>query len=146
MYQWEPFIKTLVENMGFRDYHLEIDEEHRHGNIYLYDGEKIVKDNLPSIVESLNHLFQLIAQKQKTESIYLDVNNYRKEREKLIIELSKAAARKVTATKQEIALPPMNSYERRLVHMEITTHPELKTESVGLGKERRTLIRHINLQ
>lgn len=129
--------------MGFRDYHLEIDEEHRHGNIYLYDGEKIVKDNLPSIVESLNHLFQLIAQKQKTESIYLDVNNYRKEREKLIIELSKAAARKVTATKQEIALPPMNSYERRIVHTELSAHPEVKTESQGLGRDRSVIIKPV---
>jgi len=144
MEKWETFIKKLIEAMGFRDYKLEIDEEHRHGSIYLFDGEQIVKDNLPTLVESLNHLFQLISQRRGTEAIYLDINNYRKEREKLITELAKAAARKVVATKKEIALPAMNSYERRIVHMELAAHPEVKTESQGTGKERSVTIRPLD--
>lgn len=143
MENWEAFVKKLVEAMGFRDYKLEIDQEHRHGNLHLYDGEMIVKENLPSMVESFNHLFQLIAQRKNTEAIYLDINNYRKEREKLITELAKAAARKVMATKQEIILPSMNSYERRIVHMELAAHPEVKTESQGTGKERSVTIKPI---
>lgn len=141
MEKWETFIKKIVEAMGFKDYKLEIDEEHRHGSVFLYDGEDIVKDNLPTLVESLNHLFQLIAQRHNIEAIYLDVNNYRKEREKLIIELAKAAARKVVATKKEMTLPAMNSYERRIVHMELVAHPEVKTESEGTGKERSVKIK-----
>lgn len=141
MEKWEIFIKKLVEAMGFTDYKLEIDEEHRHGSVYLFDGEQIVRDNLPTLVESLNHLFQLIAQRRGTEAIYLDINNYRKKREKLITELARAAARKVVATKKEIALPAMNSYERRIVHMELVAHPEVKTESQGTGKERSVTIK-----
>ena len=72
----------------------------------------------------------------------VDVNYYRRERERLIVELARAAARKAVATKTQIELPPMNGYERRLVHVEITTHQELKTESVGLGKDRHIIIRH----
>lgn len=143
MEKWEILIKKLIEAMGFKDYKLEIDEEHRHGSLYLYDGEQIVKDNLPNLVESINHLFQLIAQRRGGDAIYLDINNYRKEREKLITELAKAAARKVTATKAEIILPPMNSYERRIVHMELAAHPEVKTESQGMGKERSVSIRPV---
>lgn len=141
MEKWETFIKTLIEAMGFKDYKLEMDEEHRHGSVYLYDGEAVVKDNLPVLVESLNHLFQLIAQRHNAEAIYLDINNYRKEREKLITELARAAARKVVATKKEMILPTMNSYERRIVHMELAAHPEVKTESQGMGKERSVTIK-----
>lgn len=144
MNNWEELIKKTVEAMGFRDYKLEIDQEHKHGSIHIYDGELIVKENLPILVESFNHLFQLIAQRHGMEPIYLDINNYRKEREKLITELSKAAARKVTATKQEITLPAMNSYERRIVHTELAAHPEVKTESQGQGKERSVIIRPIS--
>ena len=143
MQKWEELIKNLVEAMGFKDYKLEIDEEHRHGSVFIYDGEKIVKDNLPALVEGLNHLLQLVAQRQNLPGIYLDINNYRKEREKLITELAKAAARKVVATKQEIVLPTMNSYERRIVHTELAAHPEIKTESQGMGKERAVIIKPI---
>ncbi|MDO8504650.1 MAG: R3H domain-containing nucleic acid-binding protein [Candidatus Liptonbacteria bacterium] len=141
MEQWETFTKKLIEAMGFSDYKLEIDEEHRHASVYLYDGENVVKDNLPAMVESLNHLFQLIAQRRNTESLYLDINNYRKEREKLITELARAAARKVVATKKEMILPAMNSYERRIVHVELVAHPDVKTESEGVGKERSVRIK-----
>jgi len=37
----------------------------------------------------------------------------------------------------------MNSYERRLVHMEIASNPDLKTESVGIGKTRHVVIKPI---
>lgn len=143
MEKWETLIKKLIEAMGFRDYKLDIDEEHKHGSLFLYDGETMIKENLPSIVESFNHLFQLIAQRHNVGAIYLDINNYRKEREKLITELAKAAARKVVATKKEMILPAMNSYERRIVHVELAAHPDIKTESQGAGKERAVIIKPI---
>jgi len=71
----------------------------------------------------------------------LDVNNYRRQREDLIVELAKAAARKVAATQTEISLPPMNAYERRLIHAELAERPDLKTESKGEGKERAVVIK-----
>ena len=37
----------------------------------------------------------------------------------------------------------MNAYERRLVHVEISTHPDLRTESVGVGKDRHIVIQLI---
>lgn len=137
---WEIFIQKIVNGMGFSDYRLEIDTAHRHGNIFIYDDPRITKESLPSLVESINHLAQLIAQKNSTDALFFDINNYRKEREHLIVELAKAAARKVVATKQSISLPAMNSYERRLVHVELAAHPEITTESAGLGKERYVIV------
>jgi spoIIIJ-associated protein len=75
--------------------------------------------------------------------VFLDVNNYREERKTLIAELARAAAKKAVATKNDIPLPTMNSYERRLVHTELAIHPEVKTESMGEGKERYVVIRPI---
>lgn len=143
MENWETYTKTLVDLMGFRDYRLDIKPEEKHGALYIYDGGNFIKENLPSIVESINHLFQMVAKKNGVEHIFLDVNNYRQERENLIAELARAAAKKVMATKNEVSLPAMNSYERRLVHVELAVHPEVKTESVGEGKERYVIIRPI---
>ena len=46
-------------------------------------------------------------------------------------------------TKEKISLPAMNSYERRLVHVELSIHPEVATESAGMGKERCVVIKPI---
>ena len=130
--------------MGFRDYHIEMKPEEKRGSLFIYDGGSFLKESLPSIVESVNHLFQMIAKKNEAELIFLDVNNYRQERENLIAELARAAAKKVLATKAEVSLPAMNSYERRIVHVELAVHPEVRTESAGEGKERYVIIKPIS--
>jgi len=129
--------------MGFNDYRVETKPDQKHGSVFIYDNPVLVKENLPVIVESLNHLLQMMARKENQPPIFFDVNNYRQEREKLIAELARAAARKVTLTKEKISLPAMNSYERRLVHVELAVHPEVTTESVGIGKERCVVVKLI---
>ncbi len=74
-------------------------------------------------------------------SYTIDINNYRKERERLILELAKAAAQKAVTTKQAVLLPAMNPYERRLIHVELSIRPDVKTESVGEGRERGVSIK-----
>ncbi len=139
----ETLVKKLIELMGFDDYKVDMDLEHRHGKIFIHNDPNLIKENLPMIVESLNHLVQLAARKQGESPVFLDVNNYRHERETLIAELARATARKALATKQEIPLPAMNSYERRLAHMELATHPEVTTESVGKGANRCVVVKPI---
>jgi spoIIIJ-associated protein len=78
--------------------------------------------------------------------LFLDINRYRQERENLITELAKAAAKKALATKGEIPLPAMNSYERRLVHVALAVHPDVMTESAGAGKGRYVIIKPIDFK
>lgn len=140
---WESIIKKLVEGAGFRDYRLEIGADENRNSLFIYESETFVKENLPMIVDAMNHLLQMIAKKNNAKPIFLDVNNYRQERETLIAELARAAAKRVLSTKEEVSLPAMNSYERRLVHVELAIHPEVTTESAGVGKERYVVIRPI---
>ncbi|MEK7076710.1 MAG: R3H domain-containing nucleic acid-binding protein [Patescibacteria group bacterium] len=139
----ETFIKKIIELMGFGDYEATIDHEHKHGTIFIRDHVALVKENLPVLVETINHLVQLAAKKSGEAPIFVDINNYRRERENLIAELAKAAARKVHATGAEIPLPAMNSYERRLVHTTLAAHPDVLTESVGAGKGRYVTVKPI---
>ena len=143
MENWKTFVNQLVEQMGFSDFRVEVDDEHNHGAIFIYDNGVIVKENLPTLIESINHLLQLAAKRNNMPTVFFDVNNYRKEREHLISELARTAARKVSATKAELSLPAMNSYERRIVHVELAMHPGVTTESIGLGKERYVIIKPI---
>jgi len=135
--------KKFLELMGFPGAEVVLDEEHKKISIFI-DNE-LIKQNTATILPALDHILNLVLRNEGDQLYVIDLNHYRKERERIIIDLARAAAHKAMITKTDVELPPMNSYERRLVHVEITTHPELKTESVGVGKERRTLIKHIEL-
>jgi predicted RNA-binding protein Jag len=141
---WETFLKSVVEQMGFRDYHLEIDVEEGRGSLFIYEDNSLIKENLPVIVDSMNHIIQMVAKKNQAKTFFLDINNYRRDRENIIAELARAAAKRVSATKEQISLPAMNSYERRLVHVELAIHPDVTTESVGTGKERYVTVKPID--
>ena len=143
MESWEQIIKSLLDNMGFSDYRLEISEDGSRNALFIYENENFIREHLPMIVESMNHLLQMIAKKNDAKPIFLDINNYRHEREGLIAELARAAAKKAATTKQAVSLPAMNSYERRIVHVELAVHPNVRTESMGEGKERYIVIKPI---
>jgi spoIIIJ-associated protein len=136
-------IQSLISKMGFPEAQVTVDDEHHKVSIVIDDEN--VRAQLPTILPALEHLINLILRKTKLPAYVVDLNYYRRERERLIVELAKAAAKKAAMTKGEVALPPMNAYERRLVHVEISTNPDLKTESVGAGRDRHIIIQPTNL-
>jgi len=137
-------IKQLLELGGFRDFSIEADVEGKRISIFIHDFD--IKELLPKIILDLERIAKLVLKKidpASMENLVLDMNNYRREREHIISELAKAAARKVLMNKQEVQLPAMNAYERRIVHMELASRPDVKTESSGLGPERHIVVKPI---
>lgn len=142
--EFQEKIKKLVELLGLNELSVDFDAENRKITIFANEGEWI-KKHLPYLVADTERLANLLAKKHGLEeNIFVDINNYRRERENLIVELAKAAARKVLLTKQEVKLPAMNAYERRLVHMELSTRPDVKSESMGEGTDRCVIIKPLN--
>ncbi len=133
-------LKELVGLMGFGDFEFIIDHEHNFVSIIINDNY-LTKERVPNLVLNLNRVGRLITKKMGLEPILVDVNNYRRERENLIVELAKAAARKAIASQEDVSLPTMNAYERRLIHTELATRPDVKTESVGEGRNRYVVVR-----
>ena len=135
-------VKKMLELMGLESPSVEFDEVGKKLNITVDEGEWF-KKHLPDLVKELKHLVSLMTRKDGGEMIHVDINNYRKEREKLIVELAKAAAQMAVISKGDVHLPAMNDYERRLVHMELSMRPDVKTESIGEGKERGVIIKPV---
>ena len=142
MEQLRTQIAQLFELMGLHEPSIDVDRENRKITIFVNEGPWFQK-LVPRLISDVEHLVHLIAKRHAQETFFVDLNNYRKERERLIIELAKAAARKVLLAKAEVRLPAMNAYERRLVHMELSVHPEVKTESAGEGPERCVVVKPI---
>ncbi len=139
--QWKQFIKELFAHMGFAEARVEADPEGRRISVFVNDEYVPIKKSIMELVSSVNYLVQMVGRNENRETVFVDVNNYRRERERIILDLARAAAKKVQMTKQEVSLPAMNAYERRLVHTELATRPDVKTESTGAGKERYVVIR-----
>lgn len=73
-------------------------------------------------------------------SFLVDINGYRSRKEEGLEKLASRMAEKVIKRQKPITLEPMNSYERRLIHMSLRDMPNVYTKSVGEGVSRRVRI------
>ena len=70
----------------------------------------------------------------------LDINDYKKKKIEYLKNTAKDLADQVVLSKEEKALPPMSSYERRVVHAELSGRTDVTTESRGDGFDRHIVI------
>lgn len=142
MQKLKEIINQLMPMFGFREQRVDFDDDNRRIAIFIED-EIITPKKVAEMTMCFNRLISLIAKKFNEGPVTIDFNNYRKEREKLILELARAGAKKAATTKSDVVLPPMNSYERRLVHAELAMRPDVKTESIGQGSGRQVVVKFL---
>lgn len=71
--------------------------------------------------------------------VVVDIESYKSRRKSKVQGLARSAAQR--AKKQgRVALPPMNAYERRLVHLALVDDLEISTHSEGEDPNRRVVI------
>jgi len=94
-------------------------------------------------LKSLEHVIRamFIKKMDGLANIVLDVNDYKKSRSSYIIDIARQAVTRVRSTQKAEALLPMSSYERRIVHMELASYPDIATESIGTDPQRRIVIK-----
>lgn len=111
-------------------------------NITVHDPSPLVGDDGGTLV-ALQHLIRILFRKKAgvAGDFVLDINNYRLERQKYLSTLALDMAQKVAAENRLVILKPMNSYERRLVHLALARDPRVATESLGEADERRVIIK-----
>ncbi len=97
-------------------------------------------------LDALQLLTSLVVNHQHGETedeyyrIHLDVGGYRKKREKTLESLASRLAEKALSSGRNIALDPMNSYERRIVHTVLAEIDGISTYSEGAEPQRRVII------
>lgn len=140
----EEFLGKILSFLKVEDYRLNIfaeEEEIIRINIWSESGGFLIGSNGENLKE-LEYLLKIfLQQKNFSKKIILDINNYRKNREEKLKELARNLAHQVSLTKKEIKLPPMNAYERRIIHLELATNPNVITESVGEEPNRHLIIK-----
>lgn len=91
------------------------------------------------LLEALQHLANQAFGRvlPKGERIVCDVENFRATREAELRAMARHAAEQVRKTSVPFNFGPMNSNERRVIHLALSTEEDLQTESVGEGASRR---------
>ena len=92
---------------------------------------------------ALQHMARLLVHKRLSEPLnfVVDVEGYKQSREEFLRELARQAADRVRETKEGVLLKPMQAFERRVVHSELSKFSDIVTESSGEEPERRVLIK-----
>lgn len=91
----------------------------------------------------IQHLLKRIIRRKVPQQFYvdLDINDYKKKKFEYLKELARAAADEVALSKQTKEFSPMPAYERRIIHLELASRPDIASESIGEGPDRRIVVR-----
>ncbi len=71
----------------------------------------------------------------------LDINDYKKQKTEYLKNTAVEMANQVALSKKGKELPPMSSYERRIIHAELAGRTDVSTESQGEGPDRHIIIK-----
>ena len=93
-------------------------------------------------LQALQFLVRMVTSRQLGRKAYvvIDIEDYRERRIQMLRRLARRTAGRVASSGREDSLEPMSPAERRIVHMSLAGHPDVRTESEGEGNQRRVVI------
>ncbi len=93
-------------------------------------------------LNALQYLTRLIVGKElgRAVPLVLDVEGYRKRREKQLRRMAQRLADQVARTGRKVVLEPMPANERRIIHITLRDDPRVTTQSVGEEPRRKVTI------
>ncbi|AGX07027.1 MULTISPECIES: RNA-binding cell elongation regulator Jag/EloR [Bacillaceae] len=136
------FLKNIGEKMG-APVEVEVRREGKEAELIL-SGEKIALfiGKRGQTLNSLQYLTQLVVNKSSDSylNVVLDAEDYRKRRNDTLIQLAQRLAQKAVKTGKDVALEPMPSYERKIIHAALAGTRKVKTYSSGADPNRHIVI------
>jgi spoIIIJ-associated protein len=105
-------------------------------NTALFIGQK------GETIDALQYLVNLSAFRERPffKRVVLDAEGYRQRRVEAIQGMAHRTARRAVREQRTVEMPPMNSAERRVVHLFLSENPGVTTESEGSGDNRRVKV------
>ncbi|WP_081707832.1 RNA-binding cell elongation regulator Jag/EloR, partial [Bacillus massiliigorillae] len=138
----KAFLQKVTTNMGL-DVVIEAEVD---GKVITFklSGSKIALliGKRGQTLNSLQLLTQLVANRHSKQylTILLDAEDYRQRRNDTLVNLAEKMAQKVFKTKKEVALEPMPSYERKVIHTALMKYNRIETYSSGKDPYRHLVI------
>jgi len=108
--------------------------------VHLEGGDEFLLADEGAVLQALEHLLQRALGERFGGRLVLDATGYREAREARLAEQARAWAEEVRRSGRPRELPPMNAYDRRLVHLAMAAERGVRSFSVGEGSRRRVTI------
>ena len=120
------------------------DDPHAPGYIVDFSGpdaDLLVEKNA-SLLDALEHVALKAVRLDDSHfrEISFDCKDCRRIRIEELRLTAQVAAERVIETGSPFALSPMNSRERRIIHVALKDHPQVQSQSEGVGPERKVVI------
>ena len=106
------------------------------------DGMGAVIGRRGETLDAIQHLVNYSVNRgsEKRAHINVDAENYRAKREESLVRLAEKMAAKAIKYKRSMALEPMNSYERHVIHTALQNFEGVSTASTGTEPNRRVVV------
>ena len=139
----EDYLHGLLEHMGI-EADIEITEREGGGLCANLSGNSMgaVIGRRGETLDAIQHLVNYSVNRgsDKRMHISVDAENYRNKREESLVHLAKKMADKAIKYKRSMALEPMNSYERHVIHTALQDYEGVSTASTGVEPNRRVVV------
>lgn len=139
------FVSGLLERMGVQ---ADIEVTDREGGgISLNlagDGMGAVIGRRGETLDAIQHLANYVVNKGAEQRcrVSVDAESYRAKREESLVHLAEKMAAKAVKYKRSMALEPMNSYERHVIHTALQNYEGVSTSSTGTEPNRRVVVNY----
>lgn len=136
------FLMEICDKMGAS---MTIDVEKSGKQVkFKLSGEKVALliGKRGQTLNSLQYLTQLVINRFSNQylNVILDAEDYRERRNETLIHLAEKLAQKAVQTGKEVALEPMPSYERKVIHTALMDNKKVATYSSGVDPHRHIVI------
>ena len=140
------FLSGLLERMGVKA-QIEISTRENGGiNVNLSgNGMGAIIGRRGETLDAIQHLTNYAVNRgsEKHLHISVDAENYRSKREESLTRLAEKMAEKAIKYKRSMALEPMNSYERHVIHTALQNYEGVTTSSTGVEPNRRVVVSYV---
>ena len=141
--QIRQFLTGLLERMGVTA-EMEFSPRDNGGvNVSLSgNGMGAIIGRRGETLDAIQHLTNYVVNRgnEKHMHISVDAECYRSKREESLTHLAEKMAEKAIKYKRSMALEPMNSYERHVIHTALQDVPGVTTYSTGTEPNRRVIV------
>lgn len=134
----------LLTSLGVHDFSITLTEEENRIVVGVITKEGALIGEEGEVVRALNTLLKRMLERgadaDSGRNVTIDINGYERGKQEILIHQVRAIAKRVIENGHEIEMPQMNSYERMIVHGALKDTLGVRTESRGVGVERRVFI------
>lgn len=143
------FIGGLLDHMGVKA-EITVGKKENGDLLINLSGEGMgaVIGRRGETLDAIQHLTNYVVNRggEKCRHISVDAESYRAKREENLVQLAEKMAAKVIKYKRSMALEPMNSYERHVIHTALQDYEGVSTGSTGTEPNRRVVVSYVKQQ